>query len=1380
MASPSFKQTRRPLANPKAAIDDWLNLVDPDGAFLTVTELTAVFPHGFEPMAAEQRTELRSRAADLDDDHAERSELRRWLLATVLDWDDLLAEDQRLPAASLVRVAEQGVTIRPSQALLDVDNPNKIRVGVFLWPLGTRLERRTDINTAGDTWPASPIQRAEAWCRESGVPLALVTDDDQWALVWAPRGAPAASCRWRFADLADERILQAGFVSLLGARRFFAVGEDETLEKLFERAADAEAEITKGLGSSVRRSVELLVAAISRDDVANDNRVLAGVAPTEVYESAVTVLMRLVFLLFAEERRLLPAEDPLWAESYSVLTLRDDLRAASTRDGEDALERRSTAWYRVLATCRAVHGGANHDRLTLPAYGGSLFDPDRFPFLEGRRAPEHIVARAIDLGPAEDAATGPGRPVAIDDRTVLAILDALLNIKVRSGRSTVTQRVSYKALDVEQIGHCYEGLLDHSSVRIDALAVGLTGPEGTEPEIAIDDLEHHLAGGIDGLCDWLADKERCNKAASALAKDIEKLPVGIDLARLRVACGHNDDTVARVQPFWGLIRSDLRGLPVVLLPGSQFVTKTTTRRNMGAQYTTKALAEEIAQYALEPLVYEPGPQNEADPENWKLRPPAAILSLRICDPAVGSGAILTAAGRYLADRLIEAVGLHGPGEGKFAERLADLSAVPADEQVVLARREIVDHCLYGVDKNPVAAEMAKLSLWLTTMARERPFTFLDHAIQVGDSLLGITDLEQLRWLHLDPAERKGAARFETVSLDLRLKEANELAQRLQELSVVTVRDATEKQRLHNELRRRLANLSCVADAVVGAGINSAVHPGALIGQSLDSQMDRIRMAIDDDRPAIERAAALDVLGAISAGWLRTDLPDEIPMPWDRRCLHWPLAFPEVFLGERQSGFDAVVGNPPFLGGVALGQTFGSAYERFLKLQYPESSGFVDLAVYFHRRVSSLVTDPGRFALFGPQNLVTTANRAAGTDVLLEQGWSIDWARRRFTWPGTANLDVCVLSYARGNETGRCLLDGEVVGRISASLDSAFDASKAVRLKSSWIRYSQGTDLYGDSFVRPRAEWLPLIEREPKFEVFLRPYVNAQILCTSPTFQSDLLVADFGESELGDLEDVAMAVAEIAQTVATERANQTKQIHEYRPWLHWDKRLESYAVARSNQVVLACPNVSKHLPMAFVDSRVLLSKAVKFFPGAEGWEYGLLQSGVFIEWAFVTSGRRGNDRVNFSTRASIDTFPPPHGPKKGVRSAADTLLTTRGQVMQGRNIGLTDLLNRQDDPTCSDSDVVEIRQAQMRLDEAVIQAYGWSNDVSVERHHHETDLGVRYAIAREVRDRILTRLLVLNHERNEAEASAGLRSGGRKGATKKRSAEGNSQQGSLLL
>jgi hypothetical protein len=721
-----------PAPNPKAAIQDWLNLVEPDGAFLTTTELVATFPHGFEPMPAELRTELRSRVADVDSDDGGRAPLRRWLLAEALDWDEQLVEDQRIPVTASQRAPEARVLLRPQQALLDVDDPNRLRLGVFVWPAGTRLDRRPARSLTGDDWPATPIQRAETWCRESGVPLALVTDDDHWVLVWAQRNAPAASCRWRIGDLADERVLQAGLVSVLGARRFFAVDDNETTERLFQRAADAEAEITKGLGFSVRRSVELLVAAISQDNVAHDGEVLADVAATEVYESAVSVLMRLVFLLYAEERRLLPAEDPLWAESYSVLTLRDELRTAAARDGEDALERRSVAWHRLLATFRAVHGGANHDRLTLPAHGGKLFDPDRFPFLEGRRAPDHLVAGGIDLGPDDDAATGIGRPVAIDDRTVLAILDALLTVEVKVGRARVAQRVSYKALDVEQIGHCYEGLLDHGCTPVDVLALGLVGPEGAEPEFAITDLELRLATGPAPLLDWLADKARCNRSTPALTQLLARQPTGVDLARLRVACGHDDNTVARVLPFWGLIRTDLRNLPVMLLPGSLYVTQTSTRRNTGAQYTTKTLAEEVARYALEPLVYEPGPQNEADPQQWRLRTPNDILGLRICDPAVGSGAILTAAGRYLADRLVEAAIEHGPGAGPFSGRLADLAGAPADEQTLLARREIVDHCLYGVDKNPVAAEMAKLSLWLITMARERPFTFLDHAIQVGD------------------------------------------------------------------------------------------------------------------------------------------------------------------------------------------------------------------------------------------------------------------------------------------------------------------------------------------------------------------------------------------------------------------------------------------------------------------------------------------------------------------------------------------------------------------------------------------------------------------------------------------------------------------------
>jgi len=1378
MAAARPKQpSRGPQANPKAAIQDWLTLVDPDGAFLTTTELAAVFPHGFEPMAADQRAELRARAADLTDDIADRAELRAWLLETVLDWEDQLVDGQSIPATALVRAPEHGVQLRPDHALVDVDDSTKVRVGVFTWPLGTRLDRRTDLATSGDSWPASPVQRAETWCRESNVPVAVVTDDDKWVLVWAPRGAPAASCRWRVGDLADERILQSGLVALLGARRFFAVDDDEILEKLFERAADAESEVTKGLGSSVRRSVELLVAAISRDDVASGGKVLEGVASTEVYESAVTVLMRLVFLLFAEERHLLPAEDPLWAESYSVLTLRDDLRSASTRDGEDALERRSTAWHRLLATFRAVYGGVNHDRLTLPGYGGSLFAPDRFPFLEGRRAPDHLIVGGVDLGPAPDASTGPERPVAIDDRTVLAILDALLTIEVKSGRTKVAQRVSYRALDVEQIGHCYEGLLDHGCAPVEQLAVGLIGPEGNEPEITIAELETLLGEGSAGLCDWLSDKTRCNKKATALEKLLEAEPSGIDLARLRVACGHDDDVVARVVPFWGLIRKDLRGLPVVLLPGSQFVTQTSTRRNMGAQYTTKALAEEVVQYALEPLVYEPGPQNEADPTKWKLRTPGEILDLRVCDPAVGSGAVLTAAGRYLADRLTESVIEHGPGDGRFAPQLAELVSASADEQTVLARREIVDHCLYGVDKNPVAAEMAKLSLWLTTMARERPFTFLDHAIQVGDSLLGITDMEQLRWLHLDPAARHGGANFETIALDLRLKEAADLARRLQQLSVVTVRDASEKQRLHEELRSKLADLSVVADAVVGAALSTAGRGGVSMEQRLDGQLDRIRIALDYDRSSSERTAALDVLSGVSTGWLRTDLPDDLPTPWDRRCLHWPIAFPEVFLEGERTGFDAIVGNPPFLGGTRISGTLGGAFRAHIGEHLAETApDKADLVSYFFVRGDAVLSASGALGLLAIDSISEGDSRSLGLDSLVNRGRTIYRAIRRTSWPGTINVPIAKVWVSGVPWTGRCFLDGQPVRGIGTDLREAGVGRTPTKLVASTGISFEGIKPAGMGFILDPDEARDVLQASPSEREVLIPYLTGDDVNTSPTQDPSRWIVDFVDRDLAECEKYPLALEIVRERVKPVRAHVNRAAHRERWWRHGETRPGLRRAIDGQRDVVVMTKASRTLQPAVVPNASVFSEKLVVFAGG-GWLFAVLASAFHYWWSV---DRLAGFTLSYTPTRSFETLPLPVSHSRALLDdPGHQLNSSRAELMERKGLGLTKLYNRFHDAHEDDREIVRLRELHAELDHAVRDAYGWS-DLELDHHHWETPQGMRFTVSPEAKDELLDRLLELNHERYAAEVAAGLHDKKAKKAPTKRTAKSADPSQETLL
>ena len=166
----------------------------------------------------------------------------------------------------------------------------------------------------------------------------------------------------------------------------------------------------------------------------------------------------------------MPIDDPRYAETLAASTLRAQLQEHADREGEDPLERSTAAWHRILALFRAVHGGIEHDALRLPAYGGGLFDPDRYPFLEGRQPGSRWHEQAA-------------HPLPVDDRTMLHLLDALQTLEQGGARVLL----SYQALDVEQIGHVYEGLLDHTAVRTTDASLALGGK--LEPELGLGELE---------------------------------------------------------------------------------------------------------------------------------------------------------------------------------------------------------------------------------------------------------------------------------------------------------------------------------------------------------------------------------------------------------------------------------------------------------------------------------------------------------------------------------------------------------------------------------------------------------------------------------------------------------------------------------------------------------------------------------------------------------------------------------------------------------------------------------------------------------------------------------------------------------------------------
>ncbi len=148
-----------------------------------------------------------------------------------------------------------------------------------------------------------------------------------------------------------------------------------------------------------------------------------------------------------------------------------------------------------------------------------------------------------------------------------------------------------------------------------------------------------------------------------------------------------------------------------------------------------------------------------------------------------------------------------------------------DDLTLEARRAVVDRCLYGVDRDPMAVEMAKLSLWLITMARERPFSFLDHSICEGDSLIGISSLDQLRYLHINP--EFGRAVHARTHVDATefvqplVQKATALRLELESLPSISVRDAEHKQRLNDEANRLLRETAIIADGVVATAISTA-------------------------------------------------------------------------------------------------------------------------------------------------------------------------------------------------------------------------------------------------------------------------------------------------------------------------------------------------------------------------------------------------------------------------------------------------------------------------------------------------------------------------------------------------------------------------------
>lgn len=1327
----------------------WLELLQVSGPFLTLPVVHRVFPNGLPAVPVQQRAAVRTLTAQMMDDRgASRHAVITAMLRDVFDWQQHLVIDDAMPRNLTEIVADHGVTLRPDFGYFDEDaddaaadgddealpdasdeaetdddddsesaetadgaagtstGPWKLLGMVTAW--GTHPLTRT---TTG-TWTANAVERLAVLLRARDVPVGIVTDGRWWALVTAPRGAATGAAVWDASLFSEEPKSLEGLVALLTRARFQAAAPKDRLPALFAESLERQEEVTEQLGRQVREAVELLVTTLDQLDRESGGTLLAGVSDDDFYAGVVTMMMRVVFLLFAEERRLLPSDDDLYVTAYSVGHLVEQLQQADSLGA--VLGQRTAAWHRLLAVTRAVHSGVAHEDLRLPAYGGGLFDPDRYPWLEGR--------------PDKETPAAAARPPAVDDRTVLRMLRAVQYVVIGGER----RRLTFRALDVEQIGYVYEGLLELEVRTATETVLGLARPSKWPQKIK-EDAEVTLASAAGLTVKDLTDRTgwSAKRVQAALADPTADADRVSGLQRAVTDPG----LAARITPLLGLLSFDELGLPAVFPPGSRHITRSHRRAATGTHYTPRSLAEEVAEGALQPLVYRPGPLETSDTAQWRIRPSTQILELKVADIAMGSGAFLVAACRYLADRLVEAWLAEGDAEALAMDlhRTAGRVGVDAeaDRLLLKARRQITEHCLYGVDINPLAVEMAKLSLWLITMDTERPFGFLDDRLAAGDSLLGLVSLEQLETLHVDPKEGR---RLHHGTLDyamewrLKLAEAADLRRKITATGGVTIRDIEHKSRLLAQAEALSGEITTVADAITAAGLANA----KLKGKKLDQAFLELYVSVSNEKDL--------------APYVEKNLQDPRPAGTvEREPFHWPLVFPEIFADTTTPGFDAIIGNPPFLGGKKISGTYGDDYLSWLqRWDGNGAKGAVDLAARFLLRSERLMSRGGGLGLVTTNTLVEGDTLEVGmgrVDLTVRAG------RSPHQWPTkSASLQIVEVwaSHTKPSKNASYWLDGEEVPAIGVDLAPYGRVTgRPKRLSENDGIAFQGSVVLGEGFTLEPERAAELIACDPRNADILQSYVIGKDLNQRPDCSASRWIINFRDWPLERAEEYPDCIDIVRRLVKPERDLKKRKNYKELWWRYAERGPGLYKAIDGLDHVLAISLISNAVMPVRVETGQVFAHRCEVFAMEDFSSLSVLSSNIHSTWV-IRYTSTFETRINYSPSDVFLTLPRPQ-PTPELEYLGEQLDTTRRDLMLSRAWGLTKTYNRVHDPDVHEHAIVELRDIHVAIDEAVMRAYGW-DDLDLKIGHHPTKIGIRWTVSKEARFELLDRLLEENHRR----------------------------------
>ena len=1143
-----------------------------------------------------------------------------------------------------------------------IDNGIKAQILIKELPTGMPFDHLPKNKDGRREWEATPQQRIERLLKESEHPIGILWNGIALRLIYAPRGESSGHLTFPLEPMTsvDGRPMIAALEMLLGPDRLFEGGaSDICLRVLMEQSRKEQNEVSTRLAEQVLDALWILVRGFDqaeRQAKQNGKSILRDLPtnqPSHIYGGLITVLLRLVFLLYAEDEELMP-KDSTYGQYYSVSRLAQKLRQDRAIH-QGAMEGRRGAWATLLSLFRLVYDGGGPTPSYLPARHGELFDPDTYPFLEGRCQNSSYEKGLFEIVPG------------ISDDVIEQVLTKLL---ILDG-----QILSYRALDVEQIGSVYEAIM------------GFTVNEAKGPSLGI--IYHPPRQKI--AITFVINSDELLKRPGAKREKWLRDEAGVDLKlpiKVKKSIRESNNLSELCQAFEKKLSPFT---PRGLQTGSLILQPTEERRRSGSHYTPRELTEPIIVETFRPWL-----------ERYNFEPSAqTILSLSVCDPAMGSGAFLVETCRFLAKHLVSAWDRDG-----FPTELDETF-----DKDNYARRLIAQNCLYGVDKNSFAVSLAKLSLWLTTLSKDLPFTFVDHALKCGDSLIGLS-AEEIQDAH------------KNIQLNLINNEnqfLNDLSFDRQELFSIDNRDDKtyiQKSDLLAQQSKATENLREAGDLIIAAFFDA---------DNVKSRSDKQELYLTMINGSLQDKTLKESIKEIRTR-LATGPKGIIPFYWD-------IEFPEVFSSKR-SGFDVFVGNPPFAGDVTFTGSNKKGYFDFLKTKHLESGGRCDLSAFFFRKGFQLLKENGIMGLIATNSIAQGDTRYSGLRWICLNKGTIFSAKKRYKWPGVATVVISIVHIIKGEYKGNKILDKKQVKSISAYLIAGNNSQNPKTLSANENISFKGSMLVGKGFLfsddesaNDEAMGVPssidmmntLLKKNTNNNKVIFPYIGGEELNDSPLQSHNRYVVDFRdytEEECRRSWPEVMNLLELKVKPERTRKNTNGSFKLRKPlpqrwWQHGDKRPALYmAISNCENVMVIC-RVSTNFSVGIVSTKKVFSDSLTIF-NLRPELFAVLQSNIHEDWARLFGSSLG-DGLRYTHTSCLETFPFPKQNSNNheeLKEISDRYIEYRKDLMIKSNKGLTRIYNLFHTPQEQNSKINYFRDLHTEMNKVVLKSYGW-DDISID-------------------------------------------------------------------